>query len=409
MRVQSRQLKSGWEKEEHGNYRAIYSSISYCLLTHWFINGFLLCCERRDQVDDQQIMKQALELAQSAAGQTSPNPLVGSVIVKEGRIIGMGAHLKAGQPHAEIHALNMAGSEAQGADLYVTLEPCSHHGRTGPCADAIIRAGIRRVVVAVLDPNPLVSGQGIQKLEAAGVIVETGVCEQQAAELNRMFFTYIRKNRPFVTLKHAITLDGKIAVTGGRSEKITGPDVQQDVHKLRLLHDAILVGAQTVALDNPRLTNRFADSPKQPIRVVLDRHLRIPIESHVIQVPDAPTWIIVGSEADISKYGPFPAHVKILQLDTPDVDIAAALELLAAHKVLSVLVEGGQKINTAFLKSGQVDEIATYIAPIILGDEGTVSVFGDLHASSASNGVRLETQKVEQIGTDLKIISTLKE
>ncbi|KYG57908.1 riboflavin biosynthesis protein RibD [Planococcus maritimus] len=354
-------------------------------------------------------MKQALDLAQSAAGQTSPNPLVGSVIVKEGRIIGMGAHLKAGQPHAEIHALNMAGGEAQGADLYVTLEPCSHHGRTGPCADAIIRAGIRRVVVAVLDPNPLVSGQGIQKLEAAGVIVETGVCEQQAAELNRMFFTYIRKNRPFVTLKHAITLDGKITVTGGRSEKITGPDVQQDVHKLRLLHDAILVGAQTVALDNPRLTNRFADSPKQPIRVVLDRQLRIPIESHVIQVPDAPTWIIVGSGVDIDSRGAFPEHVEILQLDTPDVDIASALEVLAARKVLSVLVEGGQKINTAFLQSGQVDEIATYIAPIILGDEGTVSVFGDLHASSASNGVRLETQKVERIGTDLKIISTLKE
>lgn len=360
-------------------------------------------------MDDQQIMKHALELARSAAGQTSPNPLVGSVIVKDGRIIGMGAHLKAGQAHAEIHALNMAGNEARGADIYVTLEPCSHHGRTGPCADAIIKAGIRRVVVAVLDPNPLVSGQGIQKLENAGVIVETGVCEQEAAELNRMFFTFIRKKRPFVTLKHAITLDGKIAVRGGRSEKITGPEVQRDVHELRLLHDAILVGAQTIALDNPRLTNRFADSPKQPIRVILDRQLRIPIESHVIQVPDAPTWIIVGSQADIDSRGTFPDHVRILQLDTPDVEIAAALELLAEQKVLSVLVEGGQKINTAFLKSGLVDEVATYIAPIILGGEGTVSVFGDLQTSSASNGIRLETQKVEHLGTDLKIISTLKE
>ncbi|MGB6777486.1 MAG: bifunctional diaminohydroxyphosphoribosylaminopyrimidine deaminase/5-amino-6-(5-phosphoribosylamino)uracil reductase RibD [Planococcus citreus] len=360
-------------------------------------------------MDDQQIMKQALELARSAAGQTSPNPLVGSVIVKDGRIIGMGAHLKAGQAHAEIHALNMAGNEARGADIYVTLEPCSHHGRTGPCADAIIKAGIRRVVVAVLDPNPLVSGQGIQKLENAGVIVETGVCEQEAAELNRMFFTFIRKKRPFVTLKHAITLDGKIAVYGGRSEKITGPEVQRDVHELRLLHDAILVGTQTIALDNPRLTNRFADSPKQPIRVILDRQLRIPIESHVIQVPDAPTWIIVGSQADIDSRGTFPDHVRILQLDTPDVEIAAALELLAEQKVLSVLVEGGQKINTAFLKSGLVDEVATYIAPIILGGEGTVSVFGDLQTSSASNGIRLEIQKVEHLGTDLKIISTLKE
>lgn len=360
-------------------------------------------------MDDQQIMKHALELARSAAGQTSPNPLVGSVIVKGGRIIGMGAHLKAGEAHAEIHALNMAGSEAQGADLYVTLEPCSHYGRTGPCADAIIQAGIRRVVVAVLDPNPLVSGQGIQKLEDAGIIVETGVCEQEAAELNRMFFTFIRKNRPFVTLKHAITLDGKIAVYGGRSEKITGSEVQRDVHKLRLLHDAILVGAQTVVLDNPRLTNRFAGFPKQPIRVVLDRHLRIPIESHIIQVPDAPTWIIVGSQADIDSRGTFPGHVRILQLDTPDVEITAALEMLAEQKVLSVLVEGGQKINTAFLKSGQVDEIATYIAPIILGGEGTVSVFGDLQTDSASNGIRLETQKVERLGTDLKIISTLKE
>lgn len=360
-------------------------------------------------MDDQQIMKQALELARSAAGQTSPNPLVGSVIVKDGRIIGMGAHLKAGQAHAEIHALNMAGTEARGADLYVTLEPCSHHGRTGPCADAIIKAGIRRVVVAVLDPNPLVSGQGIKKLEAAGVIVETGVCEQEAAELNRMFFTFIRKNRPFVTLKHAITLDGKIAVYGGRSEKITGPEVQRDVHELRLLHDAILVGAQTIALDNPRLTNRFAGSPKQPIRVILDRHLRIPIESHVIQVPDAPTWIIVGSRADIDSRGAFPEHVRILQLDTPDVEIAAALKLLAEQKVLSVLVEGGQKINTAFLKSGLVDEVITYMAPIILGGEGTVSVFGDLQTTSASNGIKLDIQATEILGNDLKVISTLKE
>lgn len=354
-------------------------------------------------------MKQALELARSAAGQTSPNPLVGSVIVKDGRIIGMGAHLKAGQAHAEIHALNMAGTEARGADLYVTLEPCSHHGRTGPCADAIIQAGLRRVVVAVLDPNPLVSGQGIEKLEAAGVIVETGVCEQEAAELNRMFFTFIRKNRPFVTLKHAITLDGKIAVYGGRSEKITGPEVQRDVHELRLLHDAILVGAQTIALDNPRLTNRFADSPKQPIRVILDRQLRIPLESHVIQVPDAPTWIIVGSRADIDSRGAFPEHVRILQLDTPDVEIAAALELLAEQKVLSVLVEGGQKINTAFLKSGLVDEVITYMAPIILGGEGTVSVFGDLQTTSASNGIKLDIQATEILGNDLKVISTLKE
>ncbi|MGM0898896.1 MAG: bifunctional diaminohydroxyphosphoribosylaminopyrimidine deaminase/5-amino-6-(5-phosphoribosylamino)uracil reductase RibD [Bacillota bacterium] len=361
-------------------------------------------------MDDQQFMKQALDLAKTAEGQTSPNPLVGSVIVKNGRIIGMGAHLKAGEAHAEIHALNMAGSEAQGADLYVTLEPCSHYGRTGPCADAIIHAGIRRVVVAVLDPNPRVSGQGIKKLEAAGIKVEIGVCEAEALELNRMFFTFIRKNRPFVTLKHAITLDGKIATRGGRSEKITGPAVQQDVHKLRVLHDAILVGAQTVALDNPRLTNRAADSLKQPIRVVLDHDLRIPQESHIIQVPDAPTWIITGSNADIENRAiHFPAHVTILQLDEPRVEIMSALKLLAERKVLSVLVEGGQKINTAFLNSRQVDEIATYIAPVILGDEGTVSVFGGLQTASAEYGIQLETQNVERIGNDLKITSTLKE
>lgn len=361
-------------------------------------------------MDDQQFMKQALDLAKAAAGQTSPNPLVGSVIVKAGRIIGMGAHLKAGEAHAEVHALRMAGSEAQGADLYVTLEPCSHYGRTGPCADAIIRAGIRRVVVAVLDPNPLVSGNGVRKLESAGIRVEIGVCEAEALELNRMFFTFIRKNRPFVTLKHAITMDGKIATRGGRSEKITGPAVQQDVHKLRFLHDAILVGAQTLALDNPRLTNRVADSKKQPIRVVLDHDLRIPQESHIIQVPDAPTWIITGSNADIeNRAAQFPAHVTILQLDEPRVEITSALKLLAERKVLSVLVEGGQKINTAFLKSGQVDEIITYIAPIILGDEGTVSVFGDLQTGAAENGIQLETRDVERIGDDLKITSTLKE
>jgi diaminohydroxyphosphoribosylaminopyrimidine deaminase/5-amino-6-(5-phosphoribosylamino)uracil reductase len=371
--------------------------------------GFYFC-ERCDWVDEQQYMKQALGLAQTAAGQTSPNPLVGSVIVKDGRIVGMGAHLKAGEAHAEVHALRMAGSAAQGADLYVTLEPCSHHGRTGPCADAIIRAGVRRVVIAVLDPNPLVSGNGVRKLESAGIIVEIGVCEAEALELNRMFFTFIKKNRPFVTLKHAITLDGKIATRGGRSEKITGEAVQQDVHKLRFLHDAILVGAQTVALDNPRLTNRFDDSKKQPIRVVLDHDLRIPQESHIIQVPDAPTWIITGSAVDIAnRAAQFPEHVRVLQVEGPRVEIDPALKLLAQHNVLSVLVEGGQKINTAFLKSGQVDEITTYIAPIILGDAGTVSVFGDLQTDAAENAIRLETKSVDRIGNDLKITSTLKE
>lgn len=361
-------------------------------------------------MNDQHYMKQALDLARAGIGQTSPNPLVGSVIVKEGRIIGLGAHLKAGEAHAEIHALDMAGLDAQGADIYVTLEPCSHHGRTGPCADAIVRAGVRRAVVAVLDPNPLVSGNGVKKLEAAGIEVVLGVGEAEALELNRKFFTFIQRKRPFVTLKHAITLDGKIATQGGRSEKITGPLVQRDVHHLRFLHDAILVGAGTVVQDNPRLTNRYGNTTKQPVRVILDHSLRIPLESHVVQAGDAPTWIITGPEAEkLKRAEGFPEHVKVLQVEEAQIDIEKTLKLLAEHGILSVLVEGGQKINTAFLKSRQVDEIITYMAPFVLGDEGTVSVFGDLKAQSVESGIQLDQRSVEIIGNDVKIVSALKE
>ncbi|MBE3570696.1 MAG: bifunctional diaminohydroxyphosphoribosylaminopyrimidine deaminase/5-amino-6-(5-phosphoribosylamino)uracil reductase RibD [Bacillales bacterium] len=246
-------------------------------------------------------MKIALKLAESVNGQTSPNPPVGSVVVKEGRIIGMGAHLKAGERHAERIALDMAGSEAEGADVYVTLEPCSHYGKTPPCADYLIEKHVKRVFVATLDPNPLVAGKGIQKLKDAGIEVETGIYGQEAKQLYRPFFHFIQTKTPFVTIKTAVTADGKIATAAHDSKWITSEQARQDVHLLRKHHDAILVGIHTVLHDNPLLTVRLPQGGKNPIRVVLDTHLRIPNDANVITNKDSETIVVCGCNASEKK------------------------------------------------------------------------------------------------------------
>ena len=227
-------------------------------------------------MDPKFYMKIALDLARSAEGQTSPNPLVGAVCVKDGQIIGTGAHLKAGTPHAEVHALTMAGSEANGADLYVTLEPCAHTGKTAPCTDLLISKGIRRVFIASIDPFPSVNGKGIELLKAAGIEVITGILKEEAEQLNRAFFHFIKHGKPYVTLKAASTLDGRLSTQTGDSKWITSVASRTDVHHLRHTHDAILVGVQTVLHDNPFLTTRLPLGGKNPIRIILDRRLRTP-------------------------------------------------------------------------------------------------------------------------------------
>jgi diaminohydroxyphosphoribosylaminopyrimidine deaminase/5-amino-6-(5-phosphoribosylamino)uracil reductase len=233
---------------------------------------------------DMEYMQRAIELATQARGRTSPNPMVGAVIVKDGKIIGEGYHKKAGTPHAEIHALAAAGNEARGATLYVSLEPCCHHGRTPPCTEAIINSGIKRVVIAALDPNPKVAGGGLQRLKEAGIDAEFGLMQEAAMELNAVFFKYIQRALPYVALKTAMTLDGKIAAGSGDSRWITGPEARQHVHQLRNIYDAIMVGIGTVLADNPRLNTRLQEGQgRDPVRVIIDNQLDLPVNSIIAQ------------------------------------------------------------------------------------------------------------------------------
>jgi diaminohydroxyphosphoribosylaminopyrimidine deaminase/5-amino-6-(5-phosphoribosylamino)uracil reductase len=252
---------------------------------------------------DMEYMQRAIELATQARGRTSPNPMVGAVIVKDGKIIGEGYHKKAGTPHAEIHALAAAGNEARGATLYVSLEPCCHHGRTPPCTEAIINSGIKRVVIAALDPNPKVAGGGLQRLKEAGIDAEFGLMQEAAMELNAVFFKYIQRALPYVALKTAMTLDGKIAAGSGDSRWITGPEARQHVHQLRNIYDAIMVGIGTVLADNPRLNTRLQEGQgRDPVRVIIDNQLDLPVNSIIAQSSrEQPSLVFCGKEIDEHK------------------------------------------------------------------------------------------------------------
>lgn len=376
--------------------------------------GFSICNELqqigRKEMTDEFYMSLALDLAGTTKQQTSPNPAVGAVIVSNGEIVGLGAHLKAGGPHAEIHALRMAGSKANGSTVYVTLEPCSHYGKTPPCANALIEAGVSRVVIAAQDPNPLVAGKGLQLLRDAGIEVTTDILLERAQALNKEFFAYIQQRKPFVTLKQAITLDGKIAAKRGIGEQITSKESQADVHKDRENHDAILVGIGTVCSDNPRLTNRLGNTKKQPIRIILDTHLRITPDRLVIMDSSAPTWIVTGSKASAEKIAQLSqiSHVEILQLSKPLIDIEELLLELGKRKIMKLYVEGGQTVNASFLKSGSVNQLITYIAPKIVGGTNAIPMFSDLGVTQMEDALELELQEIHKIGEDLKIVSVLK-
>lgn len=376
--------------------------------------GFSICNELqqigRKEMTDEFYMSLALDLAGTTKQQTSPNPAVGAVIVLNGEIVGLGAHLKAGGPHAEIHALRMAGSQANGSTVYVTLEPCSHYGKTPPCANALIEAGVSRVVIAAQDPNPLVAGKGLQLLRDAGIEVTTDILLERAQALNKEFFAYIQQRKPFVTLKQAITLDGKIAAKRGIGEQITSEESQVDVHKDRENHDAILVGIGTVCSDNPRLTNRLGNTKKQPIRIILDTHLRITPDRLVIMDSSAPTWIVTGSKASAEKIAQLSqiSHVEILQLSKPLIDIEGLLLELGKRQIMKLYVEGGQTVNASFLKSGSVNQLITYIAPKIVGGTNAIPMFSDLGVTQMEDALELKLQEIHKIGEDLKIVSVLK-
>jgi len=357
---------------------------------------------------DQDYMNLAINVAKSGVGQTTPNPVVGAVIVNDGRVVGIGAHLKAGEPHAEVHAIRMAGEKAQNATAYVTLEPCSHHGKTPPCADLLITSKVKRVVVATTDPNPLVAGKGIAKLKAAGIEVEVGVCKEQADALNAVFFHYLDKKQPYVTLKSATTLDGKIATVTGESKWITGEAARQDVHLYRSIHDAILVGVNTVLMDNPSLTTRLPNGTgKNPIRVILDSKLRTPLDSQIVNDGKAETWIIVSNQVNQEKMNEFSGKkgVRIIQLQEDNLAISTMLTRLGEEGISSIFVEGGAEVNGSFLKEKAINQVIVYLAPKLFGGKQAPTAIGGSGIESIDDSLQLTIKSVEQLGEDVKIIA----
>lgn len=351
-------------------------------------------------MDHDDYMKLALDLSQSAEGQTSPNPIVGAVCVKNGQIVGTGMHVKAGTPHAEVHALRMAGELAKGADLYVTLEPCAHTGKTPPCTDAIIASGIRRVFVASIDPNPAVSGKGIGLLKAAGIEVST-IQTKEADFVNRAYFHFIQQQKPYVTLKAAATLDGRLATQQGDSKWITSEQARTDVHNLRHTHDAILVGVQTILQDNPFLTTRLPHGGKNPIRIILDRRLRTPKTANVVTDRAAETILFTLDRAEgIESFRDFPL-VRVETINEHANFLEEVLRRLAKMGIMKLLVEGGSHVHSSFIEQQLANELYVYIAPKLIGNGPTL--FENDSRPLIAQSEKLHILNTKQIGEDIRL------
>lgn len=327
-------------------------------------------------------MQRALDLAKRAKGRTSPNPLVGAVIVKNGKVIGEGYHQKAGTAHAEVHARNAAGENARGATIYVTLEPCCHWGRTPPCTEALINAGIAEVYIAEVDPNPKVAGKGVRQLEEAGLHVHVGLCAQEAADLNEIYRKYIQTGMPFVILKTAMSLDGKIATVSGESQWITSEVSRQHGHRIRDLVDAVLVGRGTLERDNPALTTRLRDRHGQDaIRVVLDSRASTPTDARIFN-PESDAGVIIAVTSDapagnvtaLEKAG--AEVITVTAVDGNRVCFKRLMEILGSREITSVLIEGGGEINASAITAGVVDKVMCFIAPKIIGGQNAPGPIG---------------------------------
>lgn len=356
---------------------------------------------------DLQYMKEALRLAAKANGHASPNPMVGAVVVKDGRIVGKGFHEAAGKPHAEVNALRDAGDAARGATLYVTLEPCNHFGRTPPCTRAVLEAGISRVVVGMSDPNPQVTGGGAQTLREHAIEVVEGVLERECRLLNQAFIKRITTGLPYVTLKSAATLDGRIATRSGDSKWITNEKSRRFAHILRCTLDAILVGIETVMNDDPTLTARIRRNPPchQPLRIVLDSRLRIPTHSILARTAkDVPVWVACGSEAPVEKEAQLldlGVHVVRLPGSHGGLGLQPLLQELGRNLVNSLLVEGGGRVLGSFISAGLADDFHFFYAPKILGDpSGIPMISGDSKARMADSPVVYD-MKVKRFGDDV--------
>ena len=357
---------------------------------------------------DEGFMKQTLRLAKKGLGSTSPNPLVGALVVKNRKIIGSGYHKKAGAPHAEIEALSKAGKRAKGATLYVNLEPCNHYGRTPPCTKTILKSSVKKVVVGMVDPNPYVTGGGCEFLSSHGVKVKCNVLEEECKRLNEVYIKYITKDKPFVILKGALTLDGWIATQTGNSKWITGEKSRKFVHLLRKRVDAILVGVETVIVDNPYLTPYLIGrSTSDPFRVIVDTNLRIPLHSRVFDSPKSGLTIIaVGSNVDSAKrkkIANLGARVVNCQIRNRRIDLADLLDELAKMSMSSVLVEGGATLFGSMIREELVDKYYMFLAPKILGGDNGVPFARGPGCDSIENCVLLKDLMVRRFDDDIMI------
>lgn len=353
---------------------------------------------------DETYMRRALELAEKGAGRVNPNPVVGAVIVKNGKIIGEGYHQFYGGPHAEINAFHNAVEEVRDSTLYVTLEPCCHFGKTPPCVDEIIRRGIKRVVVGVLDPNPLVAGQGVKRLQDHGIETNTGVMEEECRKINEVFMRYVVSKKPFVIMKSAMTLDGKIASHTGNSKWITGEEARKEVHKLRNRVSAIMVGIGTVLTDDPELTCRI-EGGRNPKRIVVDSSLQIPFEAAVVKNCDeTPVYIATTKKADMGKIKALEAkgiHVLVIPEFNGRVDLKVLLIKLGEVNIDSVLLEGGAALNYSAMAQSIVDKVQFYIAPKIIGGELAKTPLGGIGIPLMKDAFPIEKMTVRTVGEDV--------
>jgi diaminohydroxyphosphoribosylaminopyrimidine deaminase/5-amino-6-(5-phosphoribosylamino)uracil reductase len=353
--------------------------------------------------DDERWMKRVLHLAEKGRGRTSPNPMVGAILVKDGEVAGEGYHAKAGEAHAEIIALQQAREEARGAMLYLNLEPCMHYGKTPPCAPQVIESGVKRVVIGMEDPNPLVKGKGIEMLRRAGLDVEVGILEKECQRLNEAFCKYILKKEPFVILKVAATLDGKLATRNSDSKWISGEASRRFVHKLRDQVDGVLVGIGTVLKDDPQLTARIKGG-RNPYRIVLDSRLRIPEEAKVIGTSPSKAIIAATEFAPkdkIEKLGKRGVQVLILDSQEGKINLKACLSKLGEIGMMSLLVEGGSQINGSFLDEGLIDKLLLFLSPKLIGDHQALGIFGGRGVSSLDEAVALKGMKIRRVGEDI--------
>jgi len=359
-------------------------------------------------MNDSQFMRVALDLARRGEGFVAPNPMVGAVVVKNDAVIGRGYHEALGKPHAEANALNQAGDETQGATLYVNLEPCNHQGRTPPCTEAILQAGIRRVVIGMEDPNPRVTGGGIPYLQQNGIEVTTGVCEAAARKLNEFFVKHVSTGRPFVIVKCASTLDGRIASRTGDAKWISGEASRQFVHRLRHAVDAILVGIGTVRADDPGLTTRISGfSGRDPQRIILDTHLSISPDARLLdRKSDADTLLAVGPSASRQACRKLERPgLEILRLPLRDgnVDLQVLMQQLGERNISSVLIEGGGAVIGSALRAGIVDKLMVFFAPKLLGGDDGVPICRGRGADRIADGIMLEDVQVRRFGADVMV------